>query len=246
MNKLTKSLTVPTLITCTFGWAWFASHVVDESNKDGTPESSDVIKRMEKIKKNSFAYQIESFHKECERLKEEERKKLERQRIEKERQVKLEQERLARIEKERELAEARRIEEAKKAEQIRLAQAEKRKKQQTKSRESNESVNSNWMTFNGSYYGADCYQCSGITATGINVKNTIYYNGYRIIALDPNTIPLWSIVEVKTPNESFKAVVGDTGGRIKGFNADILVESEARASQLGRHNIQIRVIGSLK
>ncbi|MEQ6355109.1 3D domain-containing protein [Lysinibacillus sp. M3] len=254
MKKLTKTLTVPTLITCTLGWAWFASQAIEESNKVGTSESSNVIKRMEDIKKNSIVYQVESFHKEYERLKEEERKRLEeleRQRLEKlekERQAKLEQERLARIEKERQLAEAKRIEEAKKAEQVRLAN--EKKKQSVQNVNSNKKVDdssqSGWVTFNGSYYGANCYQCSGITAVGINVNNTIYYNGYRIIALDPNTIPLWSIVEVKTPNESFKAVVGDTGGRIKGFNADILVDSEARAAQLGRHNIQIRVIGSLK
>lgn len=256
MSKFTKSVAVPTIIVCTLGWAGFTSKAIQENNK---VEGKDISKyTIEDIKKNSIGYQFESsyknIHDEYDRLKEEERKRLEeleRQRLEKlerERQAKLEQERLARIEQERQLAEAKRIKEAKKAEQVRLAN--EKKKQQVQTVNSNKKVDnssqSGWMTFNGSYYGADCYQCSGVTAVGIDVKNTMYYNGYRIVALDPNTVPLWSIVEVKTPNENFKAVVGDTGGRIKGFNADILVESEARAAQLGRHNIQIRVIGSLK
>lgn len=150
-------------------------------------------------------------------------------------------------ERQRKVAEQKRLAELKKQEAVKRQQA---KKQEVKKQQSSKAVDtsnqSGWMTFNGSYYGADCYQCSGITATGINVQNTIYYQGYRIVALDPNIVPLWSLVEVKTPNETFTAVVGDTGGRIKGFNADILVESESRSSQLGRHNIQIRVIGSLK
>ncbi len=255
MKKPTKSLTVPIFITCALGWSVFVSHAIEESNKDDTKNSSEAIKRMDDIKKNSIAYQVESSYddiqKEYERLKEEERKRLEeleRQRLEKERQAKLEQERLARIERERKLAEAKRIEEAKKAEQIRITQAETRKKQtetreqQTISRGIIENVSSNWMTFRATYYGSDCAGCSGMTATGIDVTNTIYKNGLRIIAVDPSIIPLGSVVEVKTPNESFKAIAGDTGGAIKGYRTDILVQSESRASQIGTHNVQIRIL----
>ncbi|MCL1700702.1 3D domain-containing protein [Lysinibacillus sp. Bpr_S20] len=246
MNKFTKSLTVPTIITCTLAWCTFTSIAIKENNK---VDDKDVQKyTIEDIKKNSIGYQVESSFKniqtEYERLKEEERKRLEeleRQRLEKlenERQANLKQERLARIERERKLAEA------KKAEQVRIAQANESKKQrQSVSRGSNESVSSNWMTFNASYYTAYCPEgCTGTTATGYNVSNTIYYNGLRIIATDPRVIKLGTIVEVKTPYETFRAIAYDTGGAIKGNKVDVLVSSEQEANKLGRHNVQIRVL----
>ncbi|EON72854.1 SPBc2 prophage-derived protein YorM [Lysinibacillus sphaericus OT4b.31] len=99
-----------------------------------------------------------------------------------------------------------------------------------------------WMQFNASYYGSDCTGCSGITATGINVRETIHYNGLRIVAVDPTVIPLGTIVEINTPYESFRAISADTGGAIKGYKLDILVESERVATRYGRHNVQLRVV----
>lgn len=257
MSKFTKSLAVPTIIVCTLGWAGFTSKAIQENNKE---ESKNVSKyTVDDIKKNSIGYQFESsyknIHDEYDRLKEEERKRLEeleRQRLEKlekERQAKLEQERLARIEQERQLAEAKRIEEAKKAERVRIAQINEKKKQQvqTVSRGNSDSASSNWMTFNASYYTAYCSEgCTGVTVTGYDVSNTIYYNGLRIIAVDPNVIKLGSIVEVKTPYETFKAIAYDTGGAIKSNKIDVLVSSEQEANKLGRHNVQLRVLKTPK
>lgn len=99
-----------------------------------------------------------------------------------------------------------------------------------------------WMQFNASYYGPDCYGCSGITVTGINVRETYYYNGMRIVAVDPKVISLGTIVEIRTPYESFIAIAADKGGAIKGFKLDILVESEEVATQYGRHAVQLRIV----
>ncbi|MFJ5764219.1 3D domain-containing protein [Lysinibacillus sp. NPDC093210] len=99
-----------------------------------------------------------------------------------------------------------------------------------------------WMKFNASYYGPDCKGCSGITVTGINVRETNYYNGLRIVAVDPSVLPLGTIVEIKTPYESFRAISADKGGAIKGYKLDILVESEEVATKYGRHNVQVRII----
>src|SRR5574342_217478 len=66
------------------------------------------------------------------------------------------------------------------------------------------------------FYVADCRGCSGITKSGIEVTNTIYYKNMRIIATDPQVIPLHSIVKVETENESYIAYAADTGGAIKG------------------------------
>lgn len=246
MKKLTKSLTVPVFITCTLGWAVFVSHAIEENNKDGTKDSSDIIKRIEDIKKKSIAYQIDSsfnnIQMEYERLKEEERKRLEE--LERQRLEKLEKERQAKLEQER-LAEAKRIEEAKKTERARVAKAEERKKQQVVSKGSNENTSSNWMTFNATYYGNDCNGCGNYTYTGIDVSNTIYYKGYRIIASDKNILPMGTLVEIKTPNESFKGVIADIGGGIRGKRLDILVPSESVAANIGRHDVQVRVFGKI-
>ena len=98
------------------------------------------------------------------------------------------------------------------------------------------------IAFNGSYYTAKCKGCSGITATGVDVRNTIYYNGMRIIAVDPSIIPLYSIVHVTTPHESFKAIALDKGGAIKGNKVDILVADTQTAIKLGRHTVYIKVL----
>ena len=100
----------------------------------------------------------------------------------------------------------------------------------------------NWMNFEATFYGSDCYKCSGKTAMGIDVRNSIYHKGMRVIAVDPSIIPLGSIVEIKAPHGHFKAIAGDTGGRIKGHIVDILVSSEAESAKHGRQQIKIRVL----
>ena len=92
-----------------------------------------------------------------------------------------------------------------------------------------------------SFYVAMCAEgCTGITATGIDVRSTIYTNGLRIIAVDPTVIPLGSIVYVELSNGSaFKAIAGDTGGAIRGHKIDVLVSSESEARQLGKQTATI-------
>lgn len=187
--------------------------------------------------------------------------------LEKERAISiLESHRLDAVAEEKRLKELARIEAEKKAKeeaerervrQEKIAQQEKQKKldeerdkrRAEKKKQAEQPVVSrgggyegNWRTFEATYYGADCYKCSGVTALGIDVRNTIYHNGMRVVAVDPNVIPLGSIVQVKTPNETFKAVAGDTGGRIKKMAIDILVESEAVSKKYGRHSVQVRIL----
>src|SRR5690625_3012009 len=84
-----------------------------------------------------------------------------------------------------------------------------------------------WLTFESTAYTAFCDSgCIGITRTGYDVSKTIYYDGMRIIAVDPDVIPLHSIVEVKTENETFTAIALDTGELIKGNIIDLLMETE--------------------
>jgi 3D (Asp-Asp-Asp) domain-containing protein len=92
------------------------------------------------------------------------------------------------------------------------------------------------------FYVSDCRGCSGITKTGVNVKNSIYYKNMRIIATDPKIIPLHSIVKIETDKESYIAYAADTGGAIKGNILDVLVSSEKEAFKLGRQKATVTVI----
>ena len=84
--------------------------------------------------------------------------------------------------------------------------------------------------------------CTGVTATGIDVSNTIQHEGRRIIAVDPSVISLGSIVNVKEGGESFEAVAADTGGNIKGNRVDILVGSVEEAREFGRQTVVVEII----
>jgi 3D (Asp-Asp-Asp) domain-containing protein len=92
------------------------------------------------------------------------------------------------------------------------------------------------------FYGADCKGCSGITKTGIDVTNTTYFNGMKIIASDPRVIPLYSIVKIETNHGSFIAYVADTGSAIKGNILDVLVSSEEESYKYGRQQAVVTVI----
>lgn len=76
------------------------------------------------------------------------------------------------------------------------------------------------------------------TRNGTDVSNTIYSpEGYRIVAVDTNIIPLNTILRVHVPGwEPFDAIAADTGGAIVGNIIDILVASPSEAAAFGRQN----------
>lgn len=105
------------------------------------------------------------------------------------------------------------------------------------------------LNVEASFYTAFCPTgCIGITATGIDVRNTIYTpEGYRVIAVDPSVIKLGSIVKVTLADgDSFEAKAADTGGDIRGNRIDILVESTDEAFSLGRQSASIEIISEGK
>src|SRR5699024_4366876 len=99
-------------------------------------------------------------------------------------------------------------------------------------------------TYEATYYTARCDGCSGITATGYDVRQTIHSpEGYRIIAVDPAHIPLGSTVRVTYGDgTSFDAVASDTGGDIKGRRIDVLVSSKEEAYRLGRTSVSVEIL----
>lgn len=91
------------------------------------------------------------------------------------------------------------------------------------------------MTMEATAYGPDCAGCSGVSATGMNLKS-----GPKVIAVDPSVIPLGSKVWVEGYGE---AIAADTGGAIKGNRIDVLMKSEAQASSnWGRRTVQVKVL----
>lgn len=93
------------------------------------------------------------------------------------------------------------------------------------------------------YYTAECEGCIGITSSGVDVNDTIYHEGKRIIATDPTVIPTGTHVIVTTDNgETFEATAQDIGGAIQGHRIDILVETKDEARRLGRVQAQVEVV----
>lgn len=93
------------------------------------------------------------------------------------------------------------------------------------------------MIMEATGYGADCRGCSGITATGINIKKN---PNIKVISVDPNVIPLGSRVWVEGYGV---AIAGDTGGAIKGNRIDVLLPSEDYARKhWGRRTVKVKIL----
>lgn len=92
-------------------------------------------------------------------------------------------------------------------------------------------------------YVSNCEGCSGITATGIDVKNTTQYEGRRVIATDTSIIPLHTKVKVTLEDgSSFMAISEDTGGAINGHIIDVLVGNERTAINFGRQKATLTIL----
>src|SRR5690625_2122207 len=95
-------------------------------------------------------------------------------------------------------------------------------------------------TFTATHYTAYCEGCSGITYNGTDVRNTIYKDGYNVIAVDPNVIELGTIVTIEYSNgETIQAIADDIGGAIKGNRIDILVQSKDEAYSKGVKEVKV-------
>lgn len=105
-------------------------------------------------------------------------------------------------------------------------------------------VASRYINLEATAYTALCSTgCIGITKTGYNVKNTVYYKGMRVVAVDPNLIPLYTVMEIQYSDGSKEKVIAlDTGGDIKGHRVDILVKTKGKARNFGRQDVTVKVL----
>ena len=85
-------------------------------------------------------------------------------------------------------------------------------------------------------YTAGCNGCTGVTATGINLKSN---PDLKVIAVDPSVIPLGSKVWVEGYGY---AVAGDTGGAIKGKKIDLHFPTKSAAYKFGNRQVKMKVI----
>jgi len=92
------------------------------------------------------------------------------------------------------------------------------------------------ITVESTAYTADCAGCSGVTATGINLKSN---RNAKVIAVDPSVIPLGSKVHVPGYGT---AIAADTGGAIKGNRIDVHVPSKSAAYSWGRKSVTVTVV----
>jgi 3D (Asp-Asp-Asp) domain-containing protein/LysM repeat protein len=92
------------------------------------------------------------------------------------------------------------------------------------------------ITVKATAYTAYCKGCSGITATGINLKAN---PKKKVIAVDPKVIPLGTKVYVEGYGH---AIAGDKGGAIKGKRIDVFIPSKKAAINYGVKNVKVKIL----
>ncbi|WP_110927870.1 3D domain-containing protein [Bacillus massiliglaciei] len=92
------------------------------------------------------------------------------------------------------------------------------------------------ITVSATAYTASCDGCSGVTATGLDLKAN---SGQKVIAVDPSVIPLGSKVEVEGYGT---AIAGDTGSAIKGNRIDVFVPNKQDAVNWGVKTVKVKVL----
>jgi N-acetylmuramoyl-L-alanine amidase len=85
-------------------------------------------------------------------------------------------------------------------------------------------------------YTAYCTGCSGLTATGVDLRSN---PNQKVIAVDPNVIPLGSKVYVEGYGH---AIAADTGGAIKGNRIDVFIPSQDQALNWGVQTVNVQIL----
>ncbi|WP_347862226.1 LysM peptidoglycan-binding domain-containing protein [Salimicrobium sp. PL1-032A] len=92
------------------------------------------------------------------------------------------------------------------------------------------------FTAEATAYTAYCTGCSGTTATGQDLRAN---PDQKVIAVDPDVIPLGSKVWVEGYGT---AIAGDVGGAIKGNRIDVFIPSQSGALDFGRRDVTVKVL----
>lgn len=100
-----------------------------------------------------------------------------------------------------------------------------------------------WQPFEATAYTSRCDGCTGITKSGVDVRQTTLYEGRTVIAVDPDVIPLGSELEVRLEDGTIiEGTAQDIGSSIKGERIDIIHATKSEARQFGRQAVDVRII----
>lgn len=94
-------------------------------------------------------------------------------------------------------------------------------------------------------YTSYCEGCSGITASGYDLRKEGVINGkgYRVIASD---LPLGTLVDVRfNDGVTIHCIVLDRGGAIVGNRIDIAFETTREALKFGRQDVEYTITGKV-
>ncbi|HWK23853.1 MAG TPA: 3D domain-containing protein [Ureibacillus sp.] len=92
------------------------------------------------------------------------------------------------------------------------------------------------ITVTATAYTAYCEGCSGTTAIGIDLRSN---PNQKVIAVDPNIIPLGTKVWVEGYGE---AIAADTGSAIKGHKIDVFIPTRNAALEWGRKQVKVKIL----
>ena len=109
-------------------------------------------------------------------------------------------------------------------------------KSSTVNKNSNSKPEGKTLSVVATAYTAECTGCSGITYTGIDLNKD---RNAKVIAVDPNVIPLGSKVYVEGYGY---AIAGDIGGAIKGNRIDIHVPTKQEAYNWGVREVKVTIV----
>lgn len=115
-------------------------------------------------------------------------------------------------------------------------QQEQPKKEQQIEQASDTKEEGTTMYVTATAYTAYCDGCSGITYTGIDLRAN---PNQKVIAVDPNVIPLGSRVWVEGYGT---AIAGDIGGAIQGNRIDVFIPNKDEANRFGIKQVKITIL----
>jgi 3D (Asp-Asp-Asp) domain-containing protein len=92
------------------------------------------------------------------------------------------------------------------------------------------------LTVNATAYSISCKKCSGITATGINLKKN---PNQKVISVDPNVIKLGTRVYVEGYGY---AIAADKGTSVKGNKIDVFIPSQRNALKWGSKTVEVKIL----
>ncbi|MEN1966813.1 LysM peptidoglycan-binding domain-containing protein [Lentibacillus sp. N15] len=101
---------------------------------------------------------------------------------------------------------------------------------------SNDAPKGKTISVSATAYTANCEGCSGVTSTGVDLKKD---PDAKVIAVDPDVIPIGSEVYVEGYGN---ATAADVGSAIKGKKIDVHVSDKGEANSWGVRNVNVTIL----